>query len=135
MPPDAWPRVVWWSFYEGDASFDHFLVETLDYLSGGKLDATKMSGRDAVRTLWELLHGPGTLLVLDGFERVLRAFGGLDAAYQGDEVEWPPRRGGKGGREPPEPGGHTPTATASRRWPNCSCSTSRSSRSCGPRYC
>ena len=32
-----------------------------------------------------MLHLPGTLLVLDGFERVLRAFGGLDAAYQGDE--------------------------------------------------
>jgi len=82
---EAWPRVVWWSFYEGDASFDHFLGETLEYLSGGKLDATKMSGKDAVQTLWELLHAPGTLLVLDGFERVLRAFGGLDAAYQGDD--------------------------------------------------
>ena len=32
-----------------------------------------------------MLHPPGMLLVLDGFERVLRAFGGLDAAYQGDE--------------------------------------------------
>ena len=85
VPPAAWPRVVWWSFYEGDASFDHFLVETLDYLSGGKIDATKLSAKDAVRTLLQLLHAPGTLLVLDGFERVLRAFGGLDAAYQGDD--------------------------------------------------
>lgn len=86
ISPDAWPHVVWWSFYEGDASFDHFLAETLKYLSGGQFDATKLSGRDAVQTLWDMLHTPGTLLVLDGFERVLRAFGGLDAAYQGDEV-------------------------------------------------
>src|SRR6185503_16121373 len=85
--PTAWPRVVWWSFYEGDASFDHFLAETLDYLSGGKIDAAQLSAKDAVKTLVQSLHAPGTLLVLDGFERVLRAFGGLDAAYQGDEAK------------------------------------------------
>lgn len=84
--PAAWPRVVWWSFYENDASFDRFLDETLDYLSGGKLDATQCSGKNAVMKLLQMLHTPGTLLVLDGFERVLRAFGGLDAAYQGDEA-------------------------------------------------
>jgi hypothetical protein len=28
---------VWWSFHEGDASFDHFLVETLKYLSDCRL--------------------------------------------------------------------------------------------------
>ena len=46
----------------------------------------KLSAQDAVRTLLQILHAPGTLLVLDGFERVLRAFGGLDAAYQGDDL-------------------------------------------------
>jgi tetratricopeptide (TPR) repeat protein len=80
----AWPRVVWWSFYEGDASFDHFLAETLDYLSGGKLKPDRLSVNE-VRTLLQMLHQPGTLLVLDGFERALRAFGGMDAAYRGDE--------------------------------------------------
>ncbi len=44
------------------------------------------SGKDAVRALVQSLVSPGTLLVLDGFERELRAFGGLDAAYQGDDV-------------------------------------------------
>ncbi len=86
VDPATWPRVVWWSFYEGDASFNAFLAETLRYLSGGTVDATKLSGRDALKTLLQVLHSPGTLLVLDGFERVLRAFGGLDAAYQGDET-------------------------------------------------
>jgi len=84
--PADWPRVVWWSFYEGDASFEQFLAETLAYLSGGQIDATQMPAKNAVAALVQALHAPGTLLVLDGFERVLRAFGGLNAAYQGDEV-------------------------------------------------
>jgi tetratricopeptide (TPR) repeat protein len=87
VSPTSWPRIVWWSFYEGDASFDHFLSETLDYLSGGTIAAAGISGRDGVERLLEKLREPGTLLVLDGFERVLRAFGGLDAAYQGDEAK------------------------------------------------
>ncbi len=87
VEPADWPHVVWWSFYENDASFDHFLVETLAYLSDGRVDATKLPGKDAVRMLLQMLHTPGTLLVLDGFERVLRAFGGLNAAYQGDEAQ------------------------------------------------
>ncbi len=84
VKPAAWPRVVWWSFYEGDASFDHFLSETLHYLSGGKGKLDRLSANE-VRALVHILQSPGTLLVLDGFERMLRAFGGLDAAYQGDE--------------------------------------------------
>jgi len=85
--PAALPRVVWWSFDEGDARFDQFLAETLDYLSGGTIEAANLSANDAVRALLEMLHAPGSLLVLDGFERALRAFGGLDAAYQGDEAK------------------------------------------------
>jgi len=84
VAPAAWARVVWWSFYEGDASFDHFLAKTLHYLSGGKIKLEKPS-TDDVTTLLQLLAKPGALLLLDGFERVLRAFGGLNAAYQGDD--------------------------------------------------
>lgn len=32
---EAWPRTIWWSFYEGDASFDAFVSNSLKYLSGG----------------------------------------------------------------------------------------------------
>jgi tetratricopeptide (TPR) repeat protein len=80
-----WPRVVWWSFYEGDASFDHFLADTLHSLSDKTIKPGELVAKDAVKKLLEMLHAPGTLLVLDGFERVLRAFGGMDAAYRGDE--------------------------------------------------
>lgn len=86
VPPATFPRVVWWSFYEVDASFDHFLSASLDRL-GIKQDPDRpLSQHDLVERLLELLHAPGTLLVLDGFERALRAFSGLNAAYQGDEL-------------------------------------------------
>lgn len=85
VKPTAWPSVVWWSFYEGDSSFDHFLAETLEYLSGGKIRPERIS-RNELNTLLKSLQEPGMMLVLDGFERALRAFSGLDAAYQGDEM-------------------------------------------------
>lgn len=84
--PADWPRVVWWSFYEGDASYDNFLANTLDYLSGGKIKPTTPT-TEHLSALLQILHYPGTLLVLDGFERALRAFGGLNAAYQGDDAK------------------------------------------------
>jgi tetratricopeptide (TPR) repeat protein len=86
VKPADWPRVVWWSFYEGDASFENFMVNTLHYLSGGRIKPMTPSTNDVI-TLLQILHQPGTLLVLDGFERALRAFRGLDAAYQGDDAK------------------------------------------------
>lgn len=131
VPPAAWPRVVWWSFYENDASFDQFLVETLDYLSGGSIDATKLPARNALKTLLQMLLSPGTLLVLDGFERALRAFSGLDAAYQGDAPTETsaPATSSRNTQHAPA------TATASRRWRKRSSTTLRSSRGSSPRSC
>ncbi|MGO9599306.1 MAG: TIR domain-containing protein [Isosphaeraceae bacterium] len=86
VEPANWPRVVWWSFYEGDASFDNFLASTAEYLSGRPIKTQPLSAREQLETLLQHLHQPGALLVLDGFERALRAFGGLDAAYQGDDA-------------------------------------------------
>jgi tetratricopeptide (TPR) repeat protein len=84
IEPATWPRVVWWSFYESDASFDHFLIEALSYL-GARSAEPGVPTRDRVESLLRVLKEPGTLVVLDGFERELRAFGGLGAAYAGDE--------------------------------------------------
>ncbi|MEN6578300.1 MAG: toll/interleukin-1 receptor domain-containing protein [Phycisphaerales bacterium] len=87
VAPSLWPHVVWWSFYEGDNSFDHFVEQTLDYLATG--DTSDLGPRQRLDALLDALHKARTLLVLDGFERALRAFGGLDAPYQGDEVQRP----------------------------------------------
>ena len=89
------PRVVWWSFYEGDASFDSFLRETLAYLAVGQisnLPYERLGPRQQAEVLLGLLRQPGTLLVLDGFERALRAFSHMNAAYQGDDPHPNPAR-------------------------------------------
>ncbi len=79
-----WPRVVWWSFYEPQATFETFLAETLAYLG---VDPRSFPGpRQQAGALLALLRQPGTLLILDGFERALRLYSSLMAAYQGDEV-------------------------------------------------
>ena len=89
VDPARWPRVVWWGFYD-DRNFESFLRETLEYLL--KAGATHLRGatglnpRQQADGLLHLLHRPGTLLILDGFERALRAYGSMDAAYQGDEL-------------------------------------------------
>jgi len=75
-----WPRVVWWSFYD-EPTFEEFLRQTLEHLGITPLPAGPRQQADA---LLRLLHQPGTLLILDGFERALRAYGTLDAPYQGD---------------------------------------------------
>lgn len=81
VDPSQWPRVVWWSFYESDSGFESFLAKTVGYLTG----TVPQSPREHLAALLRALHARGTLLVLDGFERALRAFGSLDAAYRGDE--------------------------------------------------
>ncbi len=82
VDPTRWPRVVWWSFYD-EPSFDIFLQETLAYLG---VDPRGLGPRQQADELLRLLRQPGILLLLDGFERALRAYSGMDAAYQGDEV-------------------------------------------------
>ncbi len=59
VDPARWPRVVWWSFYEGDASFDRFLEETLAYLGA---DPRGLGPRQQADELLRCLHQPGTLL-------------------------------------------------------------------------
>jgi hypothetical protein len=79
--------IVWWSFYETEARFSAFLDRALAYASGGDtLAATVPSTHDRVSSLVRLLQERRLLLVLDGFERELRAFASLSAAYQGDDV-------------------------------------------------
>jgi hypothetical protein len=80
VSPTEWTRVVFWSFYEGDASFEHFIEETLKYL---KLDVPQ-GQRPQVDELLKAMQSQKILLVMDGFERALRAYSSMNAAYQGD---------------------------------------------------
>jgi hypothetical protein len=74
-------KVVWWSFYEGDASFEHFIEETLKYLN----IEVPPGQRQQVDALLKALGSQKVLLIMDGFERTLRAYSSMNAAYQGDE--------------------------------------------------
>jgi len=79
--------VLWWSFYEREAGFEGFLDRALTYAGGGKLDLAAIpSAYDKGAALVGLLRQRRLLVVLDGFERELRAYASLSAAYQGDEV-------------------------------------------------
>jgi hypothetical protein len=82
LDPSVWPKVVWWSFYD-DREFSNFVRETLEYLTGKLGNPT--GTRQNVENLLNELENPGILLVLDGFERALRAFRSMDAAYQEDD--------------------------------------------------
>ena len=81
---NAWPRVVWWSFYETDAAFENFLAETAGYLLGE--ENVPDNSREQLRKVSEWLQNNPALLMLDGFERELRAYNSMNAAYQGDKA-------------------------------------------------
>lgn len=74
------PRVVWWSFSAAEASFEVFLERALKYLSDGRPDPASLGPRQQLDALLQALRQPGTLLILDGFEHVLRAGPGSPAA-------------------------------------------------------
>lgn len=74
-----WSRVVWWGFYD-DNNFETFLKETLEYLNVDVPQGARQQAEALLRTL----ERQNVLLVMDGFERALRAFSGLGAAYQLD---------------------------------------------------
>ena len=84
--------VLWWSFYERESSFESFVAEALTYFSGGAIDPRVIASlHDRMTALTRLLHARRFLVVLDGVERILRAYARLDAAYRGDQFETDPR--------------------------------------------
>ncbi|MEG3436775.1 tetratricopeptide repeat protein [Pannus brasiliensis CCIBt3594] len=80
----VWQKVLWWSFYEESANFTNFIRVALAYLSG--CQPGNRSPRQQVEDVLALLTRIPALIVMDGFERELRAYGSMNAAYQGDEV-------------------------------------------------
>jgi tetratricopeptide (TPR) repeat protein len=88
VPENARPEgVLWWSFYEQGARFTAFLDAALAYAGGGTLDLKSIpSAYEKARALVGLLQRRRLLLVLDGFERELRAYASSNAAYEGDAV-------------------------------------------------
>jgi tetratricopeptide (TPR) repeat protein len=87
VPQNERPEgVIWWSFYEEDASFQEFLKELYAYDRRSRPPAD-MPMRDLLRSVVSILQTKRYLIVFDGFERELRAYGSLGAAYQSDAVD------------------------------------------------
>ncbi len=78
-----WQTAVWWSFYEKESGFESFLAETLAHLGV----EVKASARTQLNDLLEAMRGTNILIVLDGFERLLRQYGRMDAALQSDDED------------------------------------------------
>ncbi|HEY0171635.1 MAG TPA: TIR domain-containing protein [Pyrinomonadaceae bacterium] len=95
LPGAAVPAVdgvMWWSFYEGESSFARFIHEALRYVGGRPIDPEQFpTTYDRAQELRRLLQTRRVLFVLDGFERQLRAYAGLDAAYRPDHAADPSR--------------------------------------------
>lgn len=76
--------IIWHGFYE-TGRIDDFLRDVLRFL--GEDPQAIGSKRLQLNRLLALLAAEPTLLVLDGAERLLRAYGGMNAAYQADEAQ------------------------------------------------
>lgn len=73
---------MWWSFYESDAHFENFVIRTLAYTADmpeAEVRRIEPAARD--ETLLRHIDERPFLLVLDGLERVLVAYSGIDAAH------------------------------------------------------
>ncbi|MCB8928720.1 MAG: hypothetical protein H6652_24210 [Ardenticatenaceae bacterium] len=76
--------IIWHGFYE-TGQVDTFLTDVLEFL--GEKPTELGSKRVQLNRLLERLAATPALIVLDGAERLLRAYSGLNAAYQGDEEQ------------------------------------------------
>ena len=77
---------MWWSFYESDASFENFVIRALAYVTGRAredIEKNVRPGEHEEQLLAALNHAP-FLLVLDGLERILIAYRGMDATQLAD---------------------------------------------------
>ncbi len=117
-----WPRALWWSFYD-ERAFETFLDCALEALGA---PAGDLKPRQQVDKLLEALGQPGTLIILDGFERALRAFGDMNAAYQGDSPAPTPtlplgKATGEAPTQPPPPGSSPAREGAEGAGVDCDC--------------
>jgi tetratricopeptide (TPR) repeat protein len=85
VPEDQRPEgVLFWSFYEQDAHFGAFLDRAARYVGASDDSTADVSDREKLDIVLGALGQHRILLILDGFERELRAYAGYRAPYQGD---------------------------------------------------
>ena len=81
-------KVLWWSFYDRELGFARFLKKAIEHFGEGEIDWKKLeSAWDQMDFLIDILRKNRYLLVLDGVERVLRAYYNMGSPYQGDDIK------------------------------------------------
>ncbi|MBI5387149.1 MAG: DUF4062 domain-containing protein [Verrucomicrobia bacterium] len=89
IAPNELPKLagrLWWSFYESDAHWENFIIRAVAYVSGqSEKTVRELKAPDREDQLWRILDQQPFLLVLDGLERILLAYGRMDAAHMPDE--------------------------------------------------
>jgi hypothetical protein len=89
VAPNALLRLagrIWWSFYDGDAAYENFIIRALAYTAGmSEADARRMDFPAREDALLRQLDTQQFLLVLDGMERLLLAYSSADPAYRLDD--------------------------------------------------
>jgi tetratricopeptide (TPR) repeat protein len=79
--------LVWWSFYESQATVGKFLAHTLAYLTNRPVEACSKLPRGILEEqLLTVLRTKPAVIVLDGVERLLLAYHRHDAAHLADAV-------------------------------------------------
>jgi hypothetical protein len=88
VPENLRPEgILWWSFEESQPSFAVFVNYALAYVSDGRLDPMAISSPiERVQVLIQILQKRRILIVLDGFERLLRSYATLSAAYRAESA-------------------------------------------------
>jgi tetratricopeptide (TPR) repeat protein len=81
---EKWHTAIWWSFYEKESGFESFLTEALTHLG---IETKERSSRQQVNDLLDAMQNTNILIVLDGFERLLRQYGRMDAVLQSDDED------------------------------------------------
>lgn len=77
--------VIWWSFYESNATMGTFLVRTLAYLTERpEAECAKISRPQQEEQVLALLAQRPIVIVIDGLERLLVAYHRMDAAQLTD---------------------------------------------------
>lgn len=76
---------MWWSFYESDATFENFVTRALAYVTHRRLEEVRqILAPEREAQLLAALDREPFLIVLDGLERLLISYAGMDAAHLGD---------------------------------------------------
>jgi predicted MPP superfamily phosphohydrolase len=79
--------IFWWSFYERESFFNKFIDEALIYTYKQEEISKIHSVQERIKKLVDVLREKRFLIILDGFERELRSYSSLNAAYQEDKIE------------------------------------------------